>query len=297
MQKGEYVVRKSYGKDIIFKIMDIRDNEDGSKSYVLKGTSIRILADSLEDDLEAVSDDFETDMDKMFNTRVNKAIKSAMDRRGIADSIPSGKRERDRTAKSGKIVKQDSLTFGRPGKILHIDGDVDYLENCLKVYKQLKLEAEGVAISEKDQPLKILEIVKRVKPDIVVLTGHDGIFKNRINYLDESSYRNSKFFMESVKVLREYNSSYDELVIFAGACQSYYEGILDSGANYASSPSRVLIHCLDPVFVCEKVAYTGVDKVVAITDVIENTITGIKGIGGLQTRGKYREGYPKSQYI
>ena len=37
--------------------------------------------------------------------------------------------------------------------------------------------------------------------------------------------------------------------------------------------------------------------VVSITDVVEGTITGIKGIGGLQTRGKYREGYPKSNYI
>lgn len=295
MEKGDYVVRKSYSKDIIFKVMDIKNNEDGTKTYILKGTSIRILADSVEEDLESVDDNFETDMDKMFNSRINKAIKNAMDRRGEQAIIPSNKR--DRTAKSGKIVKQDSLVFGRPGKILHIDGDKDYLENCLKVYKQLKLEAEGRAISEKDQPSKILDIVKQVKPDIVVLTGHDGLFKNKTNYLDENSYRNSKFFMEAVKALREYNSSYDELVIFAGACQSYYEGILDSGANYASSPSRVLIHCLDPVFVCEKVAYTGVDKVVSITDVIENTITGIKGVGGLQTRGKYREGYPKSQYI
>ena len=70
-----------------------------------------------------------------------------------------------------------------------------------------------------------------------------------------------------------------------------------AGANFASSPNRVLIHCLDPVFVCEKIAYTRIDKVVSITDVIENTITGIKGVGGLQTRGKYREGYPKSAYI
>ena len=70
-----------------------------------------------------------------------------------------------------------------------------------------------------------------------------------------------------------------------------------AGANFASSPSRVLIHCLDPVFICEKIAYTRIDQVVSITDAIDNTITGIKGIGGLQTRGKYREGYPKSSYI
>ena len=315
MKIGDYVVRKSYGKDIIFKVMDVKDNDDGSKSYVLKGTSIRILADSREDDLEVVDDDYEADIDKMFNSRVNKAIKNVMERRGRGIKLPSSKRDLSteekretgsnrrnsrgdtRGGKSGKVVKQDNLVFGRPGKILHIDGDKDYLENCLKVYKQLQLEAVGRAVSEKDQPTKILEIVKEVKPDIVVLTGHDGLFKNNKDYLNENSYRNSKYFMSAVKILREYNSSYDELVIFAGACQSYYEGILDSGANYASSPSRVLIHCLDPVFVCEKVAYTAMDKVVQITEVIENTITGIKGVGGLQTRGKYREGYPKSQYI
>ena len=106
-----------------------------------------------------------------------------------------------------------------------------------------------------------------------------------------------RHYIDAVKALRNYNSSYDELVIFAGACQSCYECMLDAGANFASSPNRVLIHCLDPVLVCEKIAYTRIDKVVSITDVIDNTITGIKGIGGLQTRGKYREGYPRSPYI
>jgi spore coat assembly protein len=71
---------------------------------------------------------------------------------------------------------------------------------------------------------------------------------------------------------------------------------LDAGANFASSPSRVLIHCLDPVFVCEKIAYTNIERVVSIQEALENTITGTKGIGGLQTRGKYREGFPKSSY-
>lgn len=58
----------------------------------------------------------------------------------------------------------------------------------------------------------------------------------------------------------------------------------------------MLIHCLDPVFICEKVAYTNIDSSVNIEEAIQNTITGIKGVGGLQTRGKYREGYPKSVY-
>jgi len=204
---------------------------------------------------------------------------------------------RDKVEKAPKFKAKNELVFGRPGKILHVDGDSEYMETCLKVYKQLSLDAVGRAIPEKDQPDAIVDLVKEIKPDIVVLTGHDSVIKDPKDYLNLDNYRNSSYYLESVKNLRNYNSSYDELVIFAGACQSCYERILDVGANFASSPNRVLIHCLDPVFVCEKIAYTRIDKVVSITDVIENTITGIKGVGGLQTRGKYREGYPKSVYI
>ena len=189
------------------------------------------------------------------------------------------------------------MMFGRPGKILHIDGDKEYMETCLKVYKQLSLEVVGKTIPERKQPELVVDLVKDIKPDIVVLTGHDSVIKNTRDFLDLDCYRNSKYFIEAVRALRDYNSSYDELVIFAGACQSCYESVLDAGANFASSPSRVLIHCLDPVFVCEKIAYTRIDQVVSIKDVIENTITGTRGVGGLQTRGKYREGYPRSLYI
>ena len=287
MEIGEYVVRKSYGRYITFKIIDIKEKKN-KKIYILKGINFRIIADSLEDDLENVGDDFAGDKDRIFNSRVNESIRRAMVLRGRGVK-PS--------QKSQKISKNDHLVFGRPGKILHVDGDSSYLETCLKVYKQLKLDATGVAISEYEQPRKILDYVKECKPDIVVLTGHDGVIKGTTNYLDLNNYRNSKYFIEAVNVLRNYNASYDELVIFAGACQSCYEAILDAGANFASSPNRVLIHCLDPVFVCEKIAYTRINEVVSTIDVIENTITGIKGIGGLQTRGKYREGYPKSPYI
>lgn len=287
MKVGDYVVRRSYGKDITFRIIDIKEGKNGV-IYVLKGINIRIIADSLKDDLEQVDEEFVGEKDKIFNARVNQVIKRVMLGRDVGLK---------RLEKSPKIIKEQELVFGRPGKILHVDGDPNYLDACLKVYKQLNLNVIGKAVMEKEQPLKIVDLVKELKPDIVVLTGHDGVLKNSSNYLDLNNYRNSKYFIESVTNLRNYNSSYDELVIFAGACQSCYECILDAGANFASSPNRVLIHCLDPVFVCEKIAYTRIDQVVSITDVIENTITGIKGIGGLQTRGKYREGYPKSLYV
>ncbi|MDC4244094.1 sporulation peptidase YabG [Clostridium perfringens] len=294
MKVGDLVVRKSYSKDITFKIIDIKENEEGI-TYILKGLHIRIIADSKGEDLEKVEDDFAGDKDKSFDSKMNDIIKKViLSREQKNNQLMTRGSEEDNLKRT---EKEKGLVFGRPGRILHIDGDPSYMENCLKAYKQLNLNAVGIAVSEREQPLKILSLVKEYNPDIVVLTGHDGVLKDSKGMLDLNNYRNSKYFIESVKILRNYNSSYDELVIFAGACQSCYESILEAGANFASSPNRVLIHCLDPVLVCERVAYTRIDEIVSIKDVIENTITGIKGVGGLQTRGKYREGYPKSLYL
>ena len=286
MNIGDIVIRKSYDGDIKFKVVDIKI-ENAEKIYVLKGTSVRIIADSREDDLEVVEEDYQGEQEKILNKRVCRAINNAINYR----------QENNINIVSNQKKNRNELVFGRPGKILHIDGDSEYMENCLKVYKQLNLDAIGRTIPESKQPKVVVSLVKEYKPDIVVITGHDSISKKTQDYLDINCYRNSKYYIDSIKALRNYNSSYDELVIFAGACQSCYEAILDAGSNFASSPGRVLIHCLDPVFVCEKIAYTQIDKVAPITDIIDNTITGIRGIGGLQTRGKYREGYPKSSFL
>jgi spore coat assemly protein len=302
---GDRVVRKSYDGDIVFKIIDVID-EYGIEKYILQGLNIRIEADCLEDDLQLVDDNDIGEMDRIFNKKVNSSIKKILLSR-------SGNKFRGEPAKAledtyyipGRKSKANitrpeqnkELFFGRPGKVLHIDGDASYLEVCLKTYKQLSIEAVGKVIAEKDQPSAILELVKEVNPDIVVITGHDGMTKDITDYMNLDNYRNSKYFVECVSILRDYKSDYDELVIFAGACQSNYEALLDAGANFASSPNRVLIHCLDPVMICERIAYTNINEIVDLQDAIQNTITGIKGVGGLQTRGKYREGYPKSQYI
>ena len=47
-----------------------------------------------------------------------------------------------------------------------------------------------------------IEAVKKfieVKPDIVVLTGHDSVIKEPKDYLDLNNYRNSKYFLKSVE--------------------------------------------------------------------------------------------------
>ncbi|MDS1003184.1 sporulation peptidase YabG [Clostridium sporogenes] len=300
MEIGDTVVRKSYKKDITFKIIDIRQ-EEGKKIYTLKGVNVRIIADSPYEDLEEVSVATMTKKEEVFTSKVNESIKKILDDRKFRGD-DKGKRlnkksKIEKMYRTSKNIKTKELYFGRPGKILHVDGDSEYLDTCLKVYKQLQLDVVGETVLEREQPDKILSLVKLYKPDIVVITGHDAVLKEAENYTDINNYRNSKYFVKTVGVLRDYERSYDDLIIFAGACQSCYEAILDAGANYASSPGRVLIHCLDPVFLCEKIAYTNISNIVAIEDALENTITGIKGIGGLQTRGKYREGFPKSEYV
>ncbi|MBB6622536.1 sporulation peptidase YabG [Clostridium gasigenes] len=224
---GDLVVRKSYDRDITFKIIDIKE-EDGNLIYFLKGISIRIIADSSKDDLEKVDNSFIGEKEKILNSRVNAAIKNAISLRGDDVAI---KAINSRGAKTQKLAANKDLMFGRPGKILHVDGDSQYLETCLKVYKQLSLNAVGRVVTESKQPEAIVALVKEIKPDIVVLTGHDGVIRGAQDYLDLDNYRNSKYYTQAVRALRDYNSSYDELVIFAGACQSCYECMLDAGAN------------------------------------------------------------------
>ncbi|MBC8061713.1 MAG: sporulation peptidase YabG [Clostridiaceae bacterium] len=288
MQIGDIVARKSYNKDIAFKILDLQETEKGI-IYVLKGVNLRILADSLIEDLEFVSKDDIGDIDKVFNRKINTSINKVLVSRLNVN-------KKYRAPLFDKNINHREVPFGRPGRVLQIDADSEYMNACLKVYKQLSIEAIGYVIAEKDQSSSVVDLIKKVRPDIVVITGHDGMIKRANNYLDLANYKNSKYFVDTVAKIRTYQPNYDDLVIFAGACQSCYEAILDAGANFASSPNRVLIHCLDPVFVCEKIAYTNFEKIVPIQDVLENTITGLKGIGGLQTRGKYREGFPRSQY-
>jgi len=48
--------------------------------------------------------------------------------------------------------------------------------------------------------------------------------------------------------------------------------------------------------VVEKIAYTSIYDPISIKEIITGTITGFNGIGGMETRGKYRFGVPKSPY-
>ncbi|MDW7652003.1 MAG: sporulation peptidase YabG [Bacillota bacterium] len=280
--KGDIVGRKSYGMDILFKIVEINESK---QTAVLKGLDMRLLADASLADLVRP----EPAELLQYRSSSDKAQKDCM--RKIFR-----RRTLEREQLRGRSGRSPEEFFELPGKILHLDGDEDYLDECLKAYRSLNLEAVGFFIPEKEQPEKIWGLLHEHRPDILVMTGHDAYIKSKKEFQSIKSYRNSGHFVSATRKARQYEPGKDDLIIFAGACQSHYEAILAAGANFASSPQRVLIHAMDPVFIVEKVAFTSINESVNIYEVIKHTITGLDGIGGVESRGKFRLGLPKSPY-
>lgn len=285
---GDLVIRKSHGGDIVFRVTDIVSDKCGCRQVVLKGMHLRLLADAPIEDVERI--DAEHLRDEIIRSEDihNERLKRVMLRRDM-------ERERIEMNRSDSVKKYDF--FDLPGKVLHIDGDEEYLKMCLKTYSQLNIDAVGRCIEEAKQPDTIIELIDEFRPDILVLTGHDALIGNgKKDYKNINNYRNSKYYIESVKKARIFEPARDDLVIFAGACQSYFEAILAAGANFASSPNRIFIHAYDPVFIAEKVAFTPIAKTVNLGETIMASVTGIDGVGGLETRGKFRLGMPKTPY-
>ena len=124
-------------------------------------------------------------------------------------------------------------------------------------------------------------------PDILVITGHDGMIKLKTGYNDLYNYRNSKHFIETIKEARRYDEKHKkDLVIFAGACQSYFEALISAGANFASSPARILIEFRDPLIVAKNVATTDNYKYITIDDIADELKDGKNGVGGFGSYGK-----------
>ena len=96
------------------------------------------------------------------------------------------------------------------------------------------------------------------------------MIKRESGYNDIYNYRNSRHFIETVKEARRYDSETNKnLVIFAGACQSYFEALMLAGANFASSPARILIDFLDPLIVAKSVAIADKNKYITIDDFVD----------------------------
>lgn len=268
IKKGDIVGRKSYQKDIIFIVTKIIGGKN-KKIAILKGLYERIEADSDISDLEIIEKSYL----KKYLDKENSKIANR-----ISKSNP---RNRNLNFEGERFIT---------GRILHLDGDRKYSQKSYMYYKRCGLNSVVKNIAESRQPKEVYKLLRIYNPDILIITGHDGMIKKGIEYNNIYNYRNSKYFIETVKEARKYERDYfRNLVIFAGACQSYYEAIISAGANFASSPARILIDFLDPLIVAEKIAVTDNYKYVTIDDIYRELRDGKKGIDGIGAQGKLKK--------
>lgn len=226
-------------------------------NFILKGLFVRLFADSHKDDL------------KIYNDKENDDFLPEID----------GYRNLERNE-----------YFYLPGRILHIDADRDYLNKCMSFYKKNRLKAFGIFSKEEDLIKSVEDNLKKYNPDILVITGHDAFYRKKRK---DSNYKNTDKFINAVKIARKYENSHEKLVIIAGACQSNYEELIKSGANFASSPKRINIHALDPAIIAINLAVTEKNKEINLIELLKKTKYGKDGIGGLKSNGMMYVGYPR----
>ncbi|UJF33128.1 sporulation peptidase YabG [Paenibacillus hexagrammi] len=286
MRQGDFVTRKSYGGDVIFKIERIERLKAD-----LRGVDYRLMADAPLSDLAASHAAASVDHPRSTTPQMLEALRRI-------EKARQQLHDKNQSALSHKLAAGSSY-FEVPGKVLHVDGDPAYLRKSMQLYGELRVPAEGFYIPESQMPDALYRLLPQIKPDIVVITGHDGILKHRkigdMNNL--GSYKNSQHFVNAVQVARQYERNRDSLIIVAGACQSHFEALLRAGANFASSPARILIHALDPLCIASKLSYTSVKEMISMLDVVDLTVTGLDGLGGVETRGSYRMGIPGIQHM
>jgi len=250
---GDLVTRKSHNNDIIFEILKIED-----KIAYLKGKDIRLYADSFLEDLVFSNSYIETDNESL------KRVKS--------------------------VINLDrNEYFYLPGKILHIDGDDDYLERCMKFYKDLNILSVGLKVKENNLAYEIRNHLEEFKPNILVITGHDAMYRRD----NKVTYKNSDNFIRAIEEARKYEDNQERLIIIAGACQSNYEELIKVGANFASSPKRVNIHALDPAIIASSIALSDRNAPIDLLDIIDRTKYKEEGVGGIITNGTMYKGYPR----
>ncbi len=288
---GDLVTRTSHGRDVLFRIEEIV-LQGNNRIAVLKGVDLRLCSDAPLDDLYIPTAQEISNYRKPYTKRSTELLRGIEHRR--KDTVNSFLSRAKITYKKAECVPLE--VFELPGTVLHLDGDKEYLDLCMSTYRQLGIRANGFYVPEAEQADRVKRYLMEFTPDILILTGHDGLLKGKKGFSCLDNYRNSRHFLRAVRKAREFEPGRDDLIIFAGACQSHYESLIQAGANFASSPRRVLIHAYDPIFIAEKVAFTPFNQMVPIKETLRDTITGTDGVGGVETRGRLRIGYPKSPY-
>lgn len=74
---NDIVMRKSYGSDILFRVINVIDNK-GVRHYLLHGLNMRIIADAPEDDLIEVSRAKIAEYDRPYKEKAEYLLKKLL---------------------------------------------------------------------------------------------------------------------------------------------------------------------------------------------------------------------------
>lgn len=293
---GDVVTRRSYGGDIFFRVDSIGDRQGLSGDYrenggelrpgnvhaKLRGLSYRLCADAPLSDLEK-KNPVEVNAYRQENDKEHsRIVMQAMKRQG-RDYQP-------RMLCTRKDLLKGNF-FELPGRVLHLDADYEFRSVCQQRYMQMGVPCRVIHVSEDKQADVVVDYLKEDRPDILVLTGHDSLAKGARNIFEMKNYRHSQFYVEAICRAREYEPDLDDLIIIAGGCESYFEALIEAGANFASAPRRVRIKDVDPLLVAQNIAFTSIYDKISLPQFLGEISPG--GIGGVQTRGKLRLGHPR----
>lgn len=183
-------------------------------------------------------------------------------------------------------VLKNRKTASTKAVILHLDGDRKYSKRAQNYYNNLNIRSIVENISERNQPREVVYLLEKYKPNILVTTGHDLMLKKGQDLYRLENYKNSKYFVQTVRNARKWEKSEEKLIIIAGACESFYEAIMLEGANFASSPARIMIEYRDPLIIASKIAYTDSNKYVKMKDLLPHLKSNYNGIGGTKAKGQ-----------
>lgn len=273
---GDIVGRKSYGCDVLFRVVALSQGERPMAE--LRAVCLRLVATAPVDDLVRIQGpDEDRYLEEQRTLRLRKTERT---RKRIVV-------QREKSLK--RTYAAESVNVG--GTVLHLDGDSHYVRECESFYRSLGVSAVCRYVPENRQAQEVASLINQYRPNIVVLTGHDGKQKGP-GQDNLGLYHNSRAFVDAVKKVREVSRSLDDTPVVAGACQSFYEAILAAGANFASSPGRILIDIFDPCIIACELAELEVREYIQPETAVLQTQGTAAGMGGLETRGQMRVLYP-----
>lgn len=247
-KKLEIVTNKKDSKKILYKVIEESEND-----YLLTGINYRIKTKVEKRDVEKASDN-------LLN-------------------IENTKNESYFIKKNYRLKNKRCLL----GTVLHIDTDEEYLNKCVDLYNNVDVYVYPMLCDEENLSKNILNKNLFFNPDVIVITGHDYFYGN--NKKDIKNYMNSKYYIDAVLCAKQ---KYPNSVIVAGACQSLFEALIASGANFASSPKRKNIHVYDPAVIAITVCTTSHKQIVDFEKVNKYISDFKDAFGGVETFGKMK---------